>query len=266
MAFFEIDFFSRFLNRNVHINAILPTDVQTQSVGYMRKPKSYQTLYLLHGIMGDCGDWMGGTQIRELADKNNIAVVMPSGENKFYIDNPVSEDFFGRFIGEELVDFTRATFPVSVEKKDTYIGGLSMGGYGALVNGLKYSDTFSCICAFSSALFLEDVEETAYDEMDISRIKRYFMQYAEMSGPIAGSDKDYHRLAKDCSLHPDRPKIFMTCGKQDPFLSANSRYSEYLDQIGYAHSFETWEGSHNWDFWRRSIERAVEWLPLNGNN
>ena len=56
---------------------------------------------------------------------------MPSGENKFYVDNEKSHEYYSKFIGEELVDVTRRLFPLSKQKQDTFIAGLSMGGYGA---------------------------------------------------------------------------------------------------------------------------------------
>ena len=72
---------------------------------------------------------------------------MPSGENKFYVDNPVSNEMYGTFIGKELVDFTRRSFPLSRNREDTYIGGLSMGGFGSIVNGLQNPETFGAVCA-----------------------------------------------------------------------------------------------------------------------
>lgn len=63
---------------------------------------------------------------------------MPACENKFYVDNERSHEYYSRFIGEELVDMTRRLFPLSHQREDTFIAGLSMGGYGAIVNGLKY--------------------------------------------------------------------------------------------------------------------------------
>lgn len=55
---------------------------------------------------------------------------MPSGENSFYIDDEEKGEYFGEYIGRELVDFTREMFPISQHRADTFIGGLSMGGYG----------------------------------------------------------------------------------------------------------------------------------------
>ena len=49
------------------------------------------------------------------------------------------------------MEFTRRTFPLSSKREDTFIGGLSMGGFGAIVNGLKHPETFGAVCALSSA-------------------------------------------------------------------------------------------------------------------
>ena len=82
-------------------------------------------------------------------------------------DSDLSGDYYARFIGQELVEFTRATFNPSTRREDTYIAGLSMGGFGALVNGLRNMDTFSHIAAFSAALIkdriLGAVQEPGHD-------------------------------------------------------------------------------------------------------
>jgi S-formylglutathione hydrolase FrmB len=39
-------------------------------------------------------------------------------------------------------DYIRKTFGLCCAKEDTFISGLSMGGFGALHTGLAYPDTF----------------------------------------------------------------------------------------------------------------------------
>lgn len=55
-------------------------------------------------------------------------------------------------ITQDIVNFTRRTFNLSDKREDTYIGGFSMGGYGALVVGLGHPEIFSKIIALSNAL------------------------------------------------------------------------------------------------------------------
>lgn len=157
MALLQIDFFSESLMRTVTMNAIIPTDKTLFTQHEKREIKEYKALYLLHGGYGNYTDWLGGTRVQAWAQDKDLAVFMPSGDNKFYIDNPDSGEMYGSFIGKELIEFTRKTFPLSQKREDTFIAGLSMGGYGALVNGLKYNEIFGAIGGFSSGLLLEGV-------------------------------------------------------------------------------------------------------------
>ena len=95
---------------------------------------------------------MNGTRIQAWAEANDLAVIMPSGENRFYLDDEKSGELYGEFIGKELVEFTRKLFPLSDKREDTFIAGLSMGGYGAIRNGLKYAENFGCVIGLSAAL------------------------------------------------------------------------------------------------------------------
>ena len=70
--------------------------------------KKFKTLYLLHGIFGNYTDWVCGTRIQRWAQDHDLAVIMPSGENKFYVDNENLHEYYSQFIGEELVSITRA--------------------------------------------------------------------------------------------------------------------------------------------------------------
>ena len=83
--------------------------------------------------------WTGlyRSDIEKWAGEKGFAVIMPSGANSFYLDNDATGERFGGFIGEELVEVTRKMFSLSDRREDTAVAGLSMGGFGALRNGLK---------------------------------------------------------------------------------------------------------------------------------
>ena len=146
MAVMQVDFVSQCLMRTVTIKVILPLDKIAKMNGEKAYvPEKFKTLYLLHGMLGNHTDWIDGTRIQRWAQEKNLAVVMPAGENRFYVDNPREGAYFGEYIGRELVEMTRKMFPLSEKREDTFIAGLSMGGYGAIRNGLKYHKTFSHI-------------------------------------------------------------------------------------------------------------------------
>lgn len=261
MALVQVDFVSRSLFRTVTINAVIPVD----KIG-VEKPsnKPFKTLYLLHGIFGNYTDWVVGTRILRWAEKHNLAVIMPSGENKFYVDHPESLDNFSTFIGEELVEVTRRLFPLSTKREDTFIAGLSMGGYGAITNGLKYYQTFGYIAGLSSAFVLEDAVQSVNDPKlpPISQRSYYESLFGDLT-KLKGSDKDYEELAKRLSTHPtDFPKIYMACGTEDFLYKANIAYRDFLAKQGADVTFMEGPGGHDWDFWDTYILKVLQWLPL----
>lgn len=257
MAHLTCNFYSKALMRTVNIEVILPTDKQSNGID-----KQYKTLYLLHGIFGSESDWIHGTRIETWAQDKNLVVVMPSGENKFYVDNPKSNEYYSKFIGEELVEFTRKSFPLSHKREDTFIGGLSMGGYGAMVNGLKYHDTFGAIIALSSAFILDLIVRSSDKAENPLHRKSYYESVFGDLDQLKGSDKDYEALLSKLDVE-QVPDIYMACGTEDRLLyKFNEQFHELLEEKGVKHKFVSGPGGHEWNFWDRYIKRALDWLPL----
>ena len=150
MALIQMSFLSTALKRTVPVTVVLPVD----NTAFLRETPRFPTLYLLHGLLGSHTDWVCNTRIQKWAEERGLAVVMPSGDNSFYIDQLLPNQDYGEFIGRELVEMTRRAFPLSHDREETFLAGLSMGGFGAMRNGLKYADTFSQIVSLSPALHL----------------------------------------------------------------------------------------------------------------
>lgn len=266
MALIQVNYLSECLMRTVPVNVILPVDKLTFPGMPKREEKPYKTLYLLHGIFGNYTDWVSGTKIQRWAEEKDLAVVMPSGDNMFYVDQEDSHNFYGQFIGKELVDMTRKMFPLSRKREDTYIAGLSMGGYGALRNGLKYSETFGCIASLSGAMVVDHIAERTDDVP-------FFIDSRSFARSIFGdldkaeeSDKNPKWLVKKLKEEgKDIPRIYLTCGLQDSLLEANREMRDFLKEQGADVTYTEGEGAHEWDFWNRSIKDVLEWLPLEGS-
>ena len=144
MALLHISFFSKTLMRTIPLSVYLPSDAVDFNNQYLSEGP-YKALVLLHGVLGSDQDWVNQTRILRYAKEKNLALIMPSGENHFYVDQPWNYTNYGEFIGVELPEISRRMFPISRKREDLGIAGLSMGGYGALRNGIKYPDTFSVI-------------------------------------------------------------------------------------------------------------------------
>ena len=256
MALIQVNFVSRTLFRTVPMHVILPVDKFGSADGPARDARPYKTLYLLHGLLGNYTDWVAGTRIQRWAEERDLAVVMPSGDNAFYVDRPESRNCYGEFIGRELVDITRRMFPLSRRREDTFIGGLSMGGYGAIRNGLKYSDTFGSIIGLSSALHMFEEEEQPgivdYDAIGL--------------GPLdetRNSDKNPRVLIERLKASGvPLPKVYLACGEGDGLLQCNRLYRDLFRDAGFELTYYEGPGAHEWDFWDDQIRRALDWLPL----
>lgn len=263
MAFIQMNFLSKALMRTVPVNVIIPADKMILPGMPVREDKPYKTLYLLHGIFGNYTDWVNGTRIQRYAEENDLAVVMPSGDNSFYLDHPEAMNNYGDFIGRELVEITRKIFALSHRREDTYIGGLSMGGYGAVRNGLKYHDTFGAIVALSSALIVDGLKERTNDTPNQIERRDYAESVFGDLNAVSGSDKDPKYLVKQMIKNGDRfPGIYMACGQDDFLLDANRDFAEFLNDNGVRVTFEVGPGNHEWDFWDTYIKKAMDWLPL----
>lgn len=263
MAFIQMSLMSDALARTVQVNVILPAD-KLQFPGALRRPESpYKTLYLLHGVLGSSVDWVLGTRIQRFAEENDLAVVMPSGDNAFYVDQPAGQNYYGRFTGEELVELTRRMFPLSRRRDDTFIGGLSMGGYGALRNGLKYADTFSHIVCLSGAFIMDEVPDRTNDSPVFMERRDYAEAVFGDLDQVLESDKNPKWLVRQLEKErKDIPKIYLACGTEDSLLGRNRDMRDFLKEHGADVTYEEGPGGHEWDFWDAYIKKAIyEWLP-----
>lgn len=237
MAKISCNVISYTLQRTVNITIILPSVTIPESLsfeadGSMRSTSIHHdyshklpVLYLLHGFGNNEQQWTGYANTELYAEERQIAVVMVSAENKFYVNHP--GDAFYDFINEELPEFITQVFPVSKRKEDTYIAGLSMGGFGALYHGLKNPDKYEAIGAFSAA---------------IGALKDY----------------DLNDLIQDDKQYPD---MYITIGSNDFLVLNNKRFHEKLNEHHINHTFKIVEGyEHEWRFWDKSIEAFLDWI------
>ena len=251
MALIQFSYVSSVLLRSVTVQVILPADKLAPDGTYL-PVKKYKTLYLLHGLMGAHMDWISGTRIQRWAEERDLAVVMPAGENSFYLDRPGFYTDYGKFIGEELVEMTRRMFPLSEKREDTFIGSLSMGGFGALRYGLFYADTFSRIIALSAALDMFEGGPQPFCGM----LGKSEEQWAE----IVNSDVNPRWLM--AHYKGEKPGVYLACGGQDPLLEGTRRYGKLLREAGFEFHYAEDSGGHDWDYWDRHIRLALDWLPL----
>ena len=103
MALLQVNTFSQALSRIITFHIILPNDAPPEMLaGNSNYDRPMKTLYLLHGFSGSTQDWLTGSLIQELALKYNLAVVMPAGENSFYLNGKGTGRGYETFTAVEL--------------------------------------------------------------------------------------------------------------------------------------------------------------------
>ena len=97
MVLFRGDIKSKSLQRRTSISVILPAD----NVHFLQDteevvPQPYKTVYFLHGLYGSDDIVLANTSIQKFAEDHGIAIVIPCGDNSFYVDNPKAHAFYGQ--------------------------------------------------------------------------------------------------------------------------------------------------------------------------
>ena len=261
MAIAHFDLTAKTLNRGTRAAVLLPND----QPWYQKDPGPLKTLILLHGLTGDEDNWLYYTNIARLIREKPLCVIMPDGDNSFYADSPALAADYAAFIGEELIRFFRSALNLSPRREDTFIAGLSMGGFGAVNAALTYPDTFSHAAMYSSALIKGRLMASGREAGVNYFTRRQYLNLFSLdrAEDFEGCAADYEALARKLAASgKKRPRIYMTCGTEDGLYPPNAAFAALLKDLGYDVTWESRPGDHTWDFWEESLVRTFDWLPL----
>lgn len=256
MALFQCRFFSEVLGLSTSMTVILPEPAQSQ-IG-MSAPGvagPYPTLYLLHGMSDDDSIWLRRTSIERYVSGMGLAVVMPQVDLSFYADMAHGNRYW-TFVSEELPLLCRSFFPLSERREDTFVAGLSMGGYGAFKLALRKPEMFAAAASLSGAL---DIASRQQELLPL------FQRIFGESGP-QGTDNDLltllDPLAKDMQEGKPVPRLYQCCGTEDFLYEDNQTFRKACARAGLSLTYEEGPGSHEWGYWDAKIQDVLKWLPL----
>ena len=256
MAFLTCRFFSEALATGVAVNVLLPQPTQAQiGMKGVAVAEEAPVLYLLHGISDDESTWMRRTSIERYAAAAGLAVVMPGCGRSFYADLLHGPKYW-TYLSEELPRVMHSFFRFSTRREDTFVAGLSMGGYGAMKLALRHPERFAAAASFSGAL----------DPLHLKALWKphYDAEFADIFGDEArflGSDNDLFALAeRRADEKTALPRLFLTCGTEDALLSDTRRFRDHLARLGIEYAYDDCPGVHEWGLWDRKVSEAIEWF------
>jgi len=220
----------------------------------------YPALYLLHSLNDDSHAWMHKTGIESLVRSLPLFIAMPDGYRGFFTDNEEGPPY-AQHIGEEVVSFVERTFPVRSERGARAIGGVSMGGYGALRIGLGYSDRFCSIHSHSGSLdrsvefLLNPAERSGImkhrPDAFIVEMRRIFGERPN------GTKHDVLKHALDAQRRGTLPKLWIDCGVDDYLIEGTRAFHQELPAAQIPHVYHEFPGTHDWDYANQHIAAAL---------
>lgn len=258
MALIHCDFFSEVLRLSCSMTVILPQPALSRGARpAFASNRRYQTLFLLHGLSDDHTIWQRRTSIERYVEPLGLAVVMPAVHRSFYADMAYGNRYW-TFISEELPALARSFFPLSPARRDNFVAGLSMGGYGAFKLALTFPDRFAAAASLSGPLNMAAAareREPAWQ----AELKLIFGQPRH----VAGSDNDLFELARRVGASTDpKPRLYQCCGTEDFLYADNVRFRDHAQSLDLPLTYEEGPGDHLWQYWDQQIQRVLAWLPM----
>jgi len=256
MILTEVNFFSDVLTLRCTLQVILP---QRKLVDMRNKrPPKYRTLYLLHGHSDDHTAWQRWTSIERYVEGLNLAVVMPAANLSFYTDM-VQGGKYMQFIAEEVPAVVRDLFPLSSGRKDNFVAGLSMGGYGAFKLALTYPERYAAAASLSGAVDIREVVKAHGDPTDEAWLAQMRTVFGDL-GKVPGSKHDLFALARKVAKGTVKPRLYQCCGTEDFLYADNVRFRDTVRKLPLDLTYEEGPGEHVWSYWDRMIQRVLAWM------
>lgn len=199
-------------------------------------------LYLLHGYDCNFTTWDTCTHLQQYAQNLPIMIVLPDGENSWYVNSAVfAEDKFEDYIVQDVIADVDSRYATIADRSGRAIAGMSSGGYGAIRLALDHPELFS----FAGSLGGTLAPDTYWNA-----------RRAPAFGSPERVQPDGHCLFSLLQLRRPNPgpKFYLACGTEDWWLDANRRFVQQLASRNMCYEYSETAGGHTWDYWDRALE------------
>jgi len=205
---------------------------------------------LLHGVYGSAWIWAmkgGAAQTAQRLISNRqikpVIIAMPSdglwGDGSAYYAH--HQKNFDRWIVEDVPKAIIENIPEAGKDSKLCIGGLSMGGYGALMLGARFPDRFKAISGHSSITKLEQMAQFVEEPLE------EFSKFSDLPNVI-----DAMKISSD-----KLPALRFDCGVADSLIEANRLLHRQLESENIPHIYQEFKGAHEWPYWQEHVEKTM---------
>lgn len=215
-----------------------------------KEPGPFPVFYLLHGLSDDHTAWVRRSNVERYVESWPMIVVMPNGERSFYTDSKANpRAAFETFIVRALIGYVDRVFQTIPSREGRVIGGLSMGGYGALKLALKHPDMFRAAVSHSGAV--------TFATKPIADEPTWRAEWQPIFGDDApGGLEDIFAIAERAD-RATLPAMRIDCGIDDFLIEDNRELHEHLTKLGVEHEYAEYPGAHEWSYWDTHVQDAI---------
>ena len=216
---------------------------------YLKSQRRYPVLYLLHGTGGNYTEWTDSF-LPEQADRLIVAheippliVMMPDDGGSTYWANWSNDGpRWGDYVTEDVVSTVDARYRTLPSRGSRAIGGLSMGGLGALNLAFQHPDVFGVVGGHSPSVRLEP------DPALWFLVGQNFWEHNPVW--LAQNRDGLDSLA-----------IWLDAGTEDVWLPNVEAVHDALAERGVPHEWHVLPGPHEAEYW---MDHLPEYLRFYG--
>jgi S-formylglutathione hydrolase FrmB len=257
--------------------------------------------YYLHGLGGNETNWVQKAKLDAAADQLGLEaiVVMPDGDDGFYIDSPSKIDYekcmadgtglfmpaqqphdktcvrarnYETYITKDLVGWVDGQYRTLPRRDGRAVAGLSMGGFGAMELAMRHPDAFAAAASHSGAVallyrgprpFAPGKTELWTEVTDWGKGAGAITDWIRgLFGPDITRWKAHDVVELATKLGPGKLALYFDCGAEDDFaLQDNVQYvHEALTAKHIEHEYFLGPGKHDFAFWAARVPVSLAFL------
>jgi putative tributyrin esterase len=250
---------SHILGRSIPYCVILPPGYGDDA------NRRYPVLYYFHGL-GDSEQMFvrsgGFNLVDELWDRHQIGdfiLVSPAGYASFFMNSHDGHFRYEDFFLQEFMPWIESRYRIAARRESRGIGGISMGGYGALRMAFLHPQLFGSVSAHSAALMERLPAVSVGNSPESGRL--------QLLGNVFGSPPDRTFWDRNNPLNIAHTadlagmKIYFDCGSQDDygFEAGAQALDKVLVSRGIPHEFHIYPGGHNWAYFVQHLPDSLRY-------
>jgi S-formylglutathione hydrolase FrmB len=216
--------------------------------GYEGSTRRYPVLYMLHGVAGDSTEWQS-IGLLDAADRmimrgeiDPFLIVLPNGGANYWVNQSTGARW-ADYVVDDVVRQVDRDYRTITSPSGRAIGGLSMGGEGAMRIAMTRPGVFGTAAAHSPSL------------------RTAFNQFAPELQTLFGDETTW-RAATPLWLVVDTDTAYalnlaIDIGENDPWRDNVELLHERMVARGIPHRFEILPGEHAAEYWIDNVDHYL---------